>query len=193
MKYYTKIGLILLPILVATLLCGCSTVTITQPLTKDPKPINQEEFEGVWILEDQSIHIKFGSDGIARIATLEWKDDRFELKRGEMIVTPGKAHNFLSVRFQEDGEWESRYHFLPYKFTDQGDLVLWPPKIGEFEKAVAKQQLKGSIKKGEHSTHVTITDAPDKVLEFINAPDKMNLFKYRDPLVLHKLPGKEED
>lgn len=192
MKWDRNIGIGLSPICLALLVCGCTSVSITQPLSKEPKAIDREKFEGVWLMDNEPFHVRFGTDGIARIAGMEWKDNQFHVARAEMVVTKGVKHNFLSIRTQEDGKWTDGYGFVQYKFTDQGDLVIWIPNGGVFKEAVENKQLDGEIKKVQHSTEITITSDREKLLEFINDPDNLKLFEYRDPLILRKLTGNRE-
>lgn len=176
-------------LLVAAMLVapGCSSVKTTQPLSSNPEPIDQDKFEGVWLLDDSVVHVQFSSNGVAKIAGLEWEDDRFQINRAEAIVTKGNKHNFISLRCQEDdGKWDG-YYFLPYKFTHQGDLVLWPPVPGAFEGMIEKKKLQGIVKKDEYTTAITITNAPARLLEVIDDPDNLNLFNYREPTILKKV------
>jgi hypothetical protein len=184
MKLNLSLPLLLIALLVAS---GCSSVTTTHPLSSNPKPIDQEEFEGAWLADDQTFHVKFSSNGVAKIAGVEWKSNQFHIVHGEMIVTEGDEHNFLSVRFQEDGEWMEDYFFLPYTFTEQDDLILWAPDTDVFEELIEKKQLQGIIKKGKYSTNITITNAPAGLLEIINDPENLKLFEYREPTILRKI------
>ena len=84
---------------------GCSSVTTQQPLSSDPKPIDHEAFEGAWQADDQILHIRFSSDGVAHIAGIGWEDNQFRMEQGEVIVAEGDKHNFLSARFREEGKW----------------------------------------------------------------------------------------
>lgn len=186
MRRYRKTRAMLLTICAALLFAGCSTVATKHPLSKQPKPIDREKFEGVWLMDDETVHVRFASNGVARIAALEWKDDQFEIARGEMVVTEGKEHNLLCVRFQEDAKWMDRYYFLQYEFTDQGDLVLWLPDGDAFEQAIKRKRLRGTISK-QHGTDITITSPPENLLEFINDPGDVKLFKHREPIVLQKV------
>ncbi len=165
------------------LVAGCSKVTTVGPLSADPKPIDREMFEGIWIIDDDPYVIKFGEDGVARIGAVYWEDGQFNLGRGEMIVAEGKENNFVSVRFQEDGEWPDDYLFAQYKFVDNGDLVIWQPRVSEFEDAVEEGLLQGEA--GRRS--VVITSPPEKVLEFLNDPERGDLFDYRDPKVYRRI------
>jgi hypothetical protein len=180
-------GIFRLLLLTLLLGSGCSSVTTTHPLSRDQHAVDVEKFEGIWLMENGSIHVKFTDNGVAKLAGLDWKENAFRVIRGEAIVTEGKKHNFLSVRYQErEGEWEG-YFFLPYKFTDQGDLILWPPVPKEFERMVESKKLLGIVRKGEYSTSITITNAPGALLDVINDPDSLKLFEYRKPMVLKKI------
>lgn len=177
---------------IAALLAGCSTVTTQNPLSAEHKPIDKDKFEGVWLLDKEAVSLRFTSNGTARIAGVEWKDDQFRLVQGEMIVTKGKKFNFLSVRFQEDGKWMDHYCFLQYDFTDQGDLLLWLPNDDVFEEAIKTNRLHGVVKKEMYSTDITITNALGILLEFIDNPENPSLFNYREPIVLRRIAGQEK-
>lgn len=178
-------------VIVAIFIAGCDSVTMRQPLSAEPQPIDREQFEGSWRIDGPAIlHIRFGDDGVGRLAYLEWEDGEFRVRRGQMIVTEGREHNFLSVRFQEDGKW-GEYHLAQYRFTPQGDLIVWLPHISSFVDAVEGERLAGEIERGRHATHVTLTGDPEEILRFINDPDKMRIFSYRNPIVVKKLAGVE--
>ena len=183
-----QFSIVSLSIFIIVLTLSCSSVTIRYPISNSPEPIDQEKFEGIWLVDDDEvIHVKFAGNGIARIAGLEWENNQFTMMRGEMIISAGDEHNFLSVRFQEDDKWMNDYYFLIYKFTEKGDLVLWLPNVDAFEEAIRKKQLQGIIEKEQYSTNITITNASEKLLEFINDPDNLMLFEYREPIVLYKI------
>lgn len=180
--------LVLLSIFIIAFTPGCSSVTIRYPISNSPDPIDEEKFEGIWLVDDDEvIHVKFDSNGIARIAGLEWENNQFIMVHGEMIVSAGGEHNFMSVRFKENGKWMKDYYFLIYKFTDKGDLVLWLPDVDAFEEAIMKKQLHGIIEKDEYSTNIIITNTSEELLNFISDTSGQKLFEYREPIVLYKI------
>ena len=179
---------VLLSIFAMLLTLGCSSVTTRHPLSNNPEAIDHEKFEGVWLVDDDEVlHVKFTGNGIARIAGFEWESDQFNITHVEMIVTEGDEHNFLSVRFQEEGKWMDDYYFLACKFTEKGDLVLWLPNVDAFEEAIGKKKLSGIINEDQYSTNITITDVPEKLFEYINGPDNLNLFDYKEPIIIYKI------
>lgn len=189
MKWNPQLGTMWLAPCAALLLCGCSSVSTKHPLTKEPQAIDQERFEGAWLMETTVLHVKFASNGIAQFVGLEWKDDDFQMFRGEMIVTKGDEHNFLSVRIQQDGQWTDRYFFVQYRFTDHGELVVCRLNNDVFEQALEQKVLQGVIDKQDYSTEIRITSEPEKLLEFINDPGNLTLFDYTEPMILRKIAG----
>ena len=187
---FTKVIIALLSGVILLLSVGCSAVTIKDPLSENPEPIDQEKFEGTWLMDDEVFHVKFGSNGVAQIAGMEWESNQFHIVHAEVIVTKGDKHNFLSVRVQEDGEWMDEYFFLSYIFSENGDLVVWSPDVDMFEDKIENGHLQGVITEGKYSTHVSITNSPLKLLKLINDPENMKLFEYGDPTIIRKISEK---
>ncbi len=192
MSIIKKTCLLLFFIPLLLLLSGCSFVTTRQPLSSAPEPIDRDKFEGAWLSEEEVVFIRFAASGVARLAGLDWKDDQFQMVQGEMIITRGKKNNFLSVRFQEDGKWMDRYYLLQYKFTDQDELLLWFPNEDVFAKAVEEGKLEGEVKQDPHGDDIFITDAPEKILRFIENPGPLQFFKTGKPLILKKIKTAKE-
>jgi len=192
MKYLRNI-LISISLTSVLFLSACSTVTIPYPLSANPKPIDKEKFEGVWDGGEPTVHVRFGSNGIAQIAWLDWADNEFQIVRAEMIVTEGDENNFLSFRMEEDGKWTNTYVFCQYSFSDNGELIVWNPNTETFEKAIEKGLLQGEVESGITGTTIAITNAPGKLLEFINDPENLKLFEYRKPVILRKIVGVEKN
>jgi len=179
-------------IALALFVIGCSSVTIEQPLSTHPTPVDKDQFEGTWLVEKSAIEVKFASNGVARIAGTEWKDDHFRLVQGEMIVTEGKENKYISIRFGEDGDWTNRYFFLRYTFTDRGDLVVWMPNTDAFEKAVETNALQGVVTKQRDSKNINVTNTPATLLDFMDDPERRDLFEYRKPIVLRRIVAPEK-
>lgn len=193
MPWYRIAGASLLLLFAVFLICGCSTVVTKNPLTTDPNSYGRDNFEGSWLIGDNIYFIRFAANGIARIAVVVWEDDRYQLGHGEMIVKKGDKSNYLSVRFKQDPEWMDDYIILQYLFTDTGDLVLWIPNADIFEKAIKDKKLQGVIKKKKFSKDITITSDPAKLLDFLSESDNLNLFDYREPIILRRVTSPKEN
>jgi hypothetical protein len=104
-----------------------------------------------------------------------------------MTICRGEHLAFLSVRSQEDGTWADHYYLVQFRFTDPGELVLWLPNVDAFAEAIAQSRLHGTVDGDGSGTDITITSAPETLLELIDDPDDLVLFDYRNPLVLRRV------
>jgi hypothetical protein len=152
---------------------GCSSVTIKEPLPMISNAAELARFQGEWVSDDQILYIRLGSNGIGKFAGVDWKNDQFQLEKGEFIVSKGSENGFLSVRVQENDKWLEGYYFLQYHFTKAEDLLLWLPEVNAFADAVEKEKLKGTTEKGKSSVSVVIISPPEKILAFLNDPSKL--------------------
>jgi len=171
---------------------GCSSVTTLQPLPRSSDLAERARFEGVWISDDDLIQVRFDKDGLGHFAGLGWDDEKFKLERGEMIVAAGKDLGFLSVRVEEDdGEWMHRYYLLQYRFTDSGDLVLWNPQPEPFADAVDAGTLEGTVERSDSGVDAVILGQPADLLAFIDDPEDLTLFDYRDPMIFKRIRAED--
>jgi hypothetical protein len=158
-----------------------------QPLPAKIDDAEQALFEGEWVSEGQIIYVRFGDNGIGRFAGVDWKEGRFQMDEGEMIVTKGEGRSFLSVRVKENGAWDERYYFAQYRFPGPGNLELLLPDTKAFGDAIAAGKLEGVVEKGKHTQSVAISSPPEKVLAFLNDPANSALFDSKEPMILKKL------
>lgn len=187
MRRFHGNGIILAFLFLMSTLCGCASVTMRQSLPEKVDAPEKALFEGEWVSEGQIIYIRFGEGGHGRFAGVDWKEGRFQLDEGEMIVTKGEGRSFLSVRIEENGVWDERYYFARYRFTESGDLELWLPDTKAFAEAIEKGTLEGVVEKGKHTQSVTISSKPEKVLSFLNDPAHDALFDSKEPMILKRL------
>ena len=171
------------------LAAGCSSVSSIHPLSAASAIVDREKFEGVWLIDKSAYTATVASNGVIRAASVEWKGEAFRLVELEALPAEGKSRKYLSIRIQEEGQWTNKYYFVEYKFTDQGDLILWSPDVEVFEGAVTNHLLQGVLQKGQYSSDVTITNAPGALLEFIDQPRDQRLFNYTEPVILRKISG----
>lgn len=166
--------------LAVAVLCGCASVTTQQPLSLDPKPIDREKWEAAWLSDKNPFSVRFSSNGVARIAWFEWKDDQFVPAYGEMIIAEGEDDNYLSIRFAEDGAWSNEYLFAQYAFSEAGDLIVWAPVVDRFKEAIQSNRLEGTDSN-------MITSPPEKIIAFMDDPENGGLFDYKNPLILRRI------
>lgn len=168
-------------------LAGCSSVVILQPLPQTPDQQEHGLLEGTWVSEDSVVSLRFASDGIGRIASLDWREDQFQLDEARLMICKGLAGSYFTIRVREHGTWEDHYYFVRYRLTSRGDLLIWVPAVDAFSAAVASGSLEGTVAKGTWGTRVTVTSAPEKVLSFLNGCQNEKLFDWQEPIVLRRL------
>ena len=178
-------GSIGLAVIGATLMAvGCSSVTTVEPLPWKVEAADRMRFEGTWLVGDDALQIRFTETGVARFAGLDWEGGRFQLEQGEMTICRGDELDFLSVRTQEDGAWMDGYYLVQYRFTDEGDLVLWLPNPEAFAEAITAGRLEGTLEGEGCCPDVTITSPSEALLGLIDDADDRELFDYREPMIL---------
>lgn len=170
-----------------SLLAGCSSVVTVQPLPQTRDQREHALLEGEWLSEDSVVSLRFASDGVGRIAALDWRDDRFQIEEARLMICKGVAGSYFTVRVREHGAWEDNYYFARYRLTSRGDLLVWVPTVDVFRAAVAAGRLEGTVAKGKWGTSVTVTSAPEKLLAFLEGRHNGNLFEWEEPIILRRL------
>lgn len=165
--------------ILAVAAAGCSSVKTEHPVTDRPEALDKDRLEGAWLLEDEILHLKFGEDNVGRMASLEWKDGEFRVKRGEFVVAHAGKGRYLSQR--SDDEEAGFYDLLAYDFTSNGDLVLRGEPTDEFERAVAEGRLRGKV-----NDDVVLASPSDTLLSFLSSSAPNQLFGGH-AMVLRKL------
>ncbi len=177
------------------LLCQCSSVTTTHPLTSKPESLDKEKFEGTWLVDGKgnTLQVKFDDSNTAQIAALEWKRDHFELETMEMTLVKKGEHKFISLRAKEKGQWMKNYFFAQYKFTEQGDLIAWIPDSKAFENAIKEKLIQGKVEPGKYSTGINISSDANSLLKLISGSKNSELFDSKNPIILRKIASPKKD
>ena len=164
---------------------GCKTVVTSKPLVEKGEILDQQKFEGSWIVDNYPAAVRYNEDGNLEIATLRKGGDAFKVIRGTARIIKGKDHNFMSINFIE-GEESKGYYLAAYKFSDAGDLIVWPANHDYLAKLVMDKKLKGKVVTMKHSSEVVITDDAEKILTYINQAGDLNAFYYKEPWIFRK-------
>lgn len=187
----TTVRLIIV-MMVMALFSACSSVMLSKPLPVTLMQSDQACFEGVWLHDNESLTLKFTKDGSGRLAGVDWKDERFTIVRGEFNVAHVRnCEGFMSMRLEEDGKWPEHYYFARYQSSDQGVLLIYPPKPEAFTALVEAKKLAGQIKKTGHSVDVVLTETPGNMFTFLTMHDPSTLFESSDPIIMKKVSSKK--
>lgn len=173
----------------SVLSAGCSTVTVNAPLTATPTARDVSCFEGVWLMDKETLTIRFDKNGVGQVGAAEFKDDKFQLFRAEIYPTHGQYRRFLALRLQENGQWLPDYYLVQYDFTDQGELLIWQPELDAFATLVNAKKLQGEVKLDGMAKEVRLTSPGEMVLKALDTPGLTGLFRYQKPSVLRRVAG----
>jgi len=152
--------------LAVVLFCGCSSVTVKQPLGEKLSTAELKELEGAWLHPDGGVmEVHALADGQLAFATAEWddKEQQFKMETGQFVLTRAGSLTFVAI----PNDAGDRYTLALCKLQDKDAVSFYSPAVDVFEKAVADHELDGSVKQREHDKIVNLDAPPDKVLDFI--------------------------
>lgn len=168
---------------------GCATVSVSSPLSATPTPRDVSCFEGVWLMDKETLTIRFDKNGVGQVGAAEFKEDKFQLFQAELYTTHGQHRRFLTLRLQEQGQWLPDYFLVQYDFTDQGDLLIWSPELEPFAALVKGKKLQGEVQLDGMAKKVRLTSPGDAILKALDTPELTGYFRYQKPSVLRRIAG----
>ncbi len=165
------------------ILAGCSSVTMKEPFPESPlTEKEQKHLTGTWRLDESVVRVAFTSNGVPWLATVDWNADDFVLNKSRLYFA--KRNDSLYVCAPIEPDETSEYLFAEIKPTGK-DVNAWGPDAAYFGKLVEDGTLKGSVKKGEHSTEVKLETPAVEILELIATNHAA--IDYKNPLLFRKL------
>ena len=174
--------------ILAVFAAGCSSVKTEHPVSADPEALDKSRLEGVWIVEDEIVHLRFGDDSVGRLAAIDWDGGQFRVTRWEFIVARAGSGRYVSLR--EEGEEE--YDLFAYEFADSGDLVVRSEPTDAFARAVEAGRLRGEVRKEGDNTEVVLASPSDSLAAFLASAPPGDLFE-GTAFVLRRLPVPEDE
>ena len=169
--------------ILAVFAAGCSSVKTEHPVSADPEALDKDRLEGVWLVEDEIVHLRFGDDDVGRLAAIDWHGGEFRIRRYEFIVARAGEGRYVSLR--EKGEEE--YDLLAYDFAENGDVVVYGEATDAFARAVGEGRLRGEVRRKEEDTDVVVASSTDSLLSFLASAPPGDLFE-DTAFVLRRLP-----
>lgn len=170
--------------ILAAFAAGCSSVKTEHPVSADAEALDKERLEGVWLVEDEIVHLRFGDDNVGRLAAIDWDGGEFRIRRCEFIVARAGEGRYVSLR-EEGGE--EPYDLLAYDFAENGDVVVHGEATDAFARAVGEGRLRGEVRRKEEDTEVLVASPSDSLLSFLASAPPGDLFR-GTTFVLRRLP-----
>lgn len=126
----------------------------------------QAQLAGGWKINGGVVHVAFRNNGIPWLAEVDWKNNGFVLRKSRIYFT--KHNDSLYVFVPTEPDKTSEHVFAEMKPPLDGEGInIWGPDAAYFGELVENGQLKGSVKKDEHSMTMKLETPAMEILEFI--------------------------
>ncbi len=171
-----------LALLAVALIFGCAAVSSVEPVGERPKELTPSEWDGTWIVKNQSITVKVlePQKGTIQVAWVEERKGRLELESFQVEIR--ESDNLMLGNVKEE-EGESRYYWALVR-KDEGQIVVWYPDPSQFRKLVEAGTLRGKVEKGGS---VVVEKLTREDLKLVFSGDKGVCFDWKQPMVLYRM------
>ncbi|MCH1510298.1 MAG: hypothetical protein L7T84_13905 [Akkermansiaceae bacterium] len=174
--------LTLLPFLtLAIFLTSCDAVLTTNHITDATTDLLQDKLTGAWQADDGVIQIKFDEGGTGHLASLEWKEEQFEMSQSRFQALEVEGTTILTVESPDEND--DGFILAAVRQAENNEMHAFRPRINVFAKLVETDQLEGKVEKGKHTTRVIIDDA-GKIVS--NTPLE-KLFNFENKMVFKRI------
>ncbi len=166
-------------------LAGCSSVVMEAPFPDaELSPEEMTALRGTWQLEDSVVYVNFTTNGVLNMVSVESDDGQFSLINHNAHIARQGDRLFISLQADPEDELQGHF-FAAIKTRNNRELLVWGPDVTFFEEQVATEQLKGTVKKDEHSSEVRLTSPPEKILTL--AASNPDAIDFEEPLIFKKI------
>ncbi len=171
-----------LGLLAVALILGCAAVSSVEPVGERPKELTPSEWDGTWIVKNQSITVKVlePQKGTLRVAWVEEKGGRLELESFQVEM---RESDDLMLGNVKEEEGASCYYWALVR-RDEGQIIVWYPDASQFRKLVEAGTLRGKVEKGGG---VVVEKLTREDLKSLFSGDKGICFDWKQPMVLYRV------
>ena len=170
-------------VLTGLVLTACDSVEFVHPLTGTTPFDEQKEVEGMWLQEDNAVHVNFLSNECALLGSLEFKDGAYHIEQMSAWFVARGDCRYVNIRGNGD-DGSTNYSLARYRLTDSGDLVVWGAHVPSFAEAVEQGTLTGSVERGTLATSVVVENSSSALNSFIDL--HTDVFQFTEPLIFRR-------
>lgn len=122
-------------------------ITSSTPIGEAASEDSLAVLEGTWQIDGTVVYAKLTDTGEISLATVVYKNDRFEMRRETAILTVDKGAYYLNWPLPLEPEQTSiRYRFYRVVFSPNREtFLLLPPQADAFIDAIEKKELSGKF------------------------------------------------
>jgi hypothetical protein len=180
-------------------LTACGTVLIEQPFPLINPPVDKDQLEGSWQINDGFIVVAFDTNGMGHAAGIGWDTDRFKLEEFAFITAAGPRNRYLCLMEATNGiAAAGPYGLARYQLAETNRLTLTLANPEVFAHAVSNGVFRGSVERGsgekKKAPKVILTDPPERLLQLFDDPAQSNLFTEPKAMTFRKaIPADEPE
>ena len=182
----------LLAVALAVVLSGC--VVAPNPIGDEPIKLKAEEWEGIWLDEDDedgvlTIRVADAAKGELEVGWIEEDEDRLVLKSYLFQLRRTGGWVFANTKLEgedhpnpESGEdW---YYFLRIENEDGVQITAWQPDTDRFDALIEESALPGQV--GSYYDNTYLGELEPEHMAMIMSTERP-LFGCEEPLVLRRI------
>ncbi len=169
-------------LLAVAVIFGCAAVSSVGPVGERPKELIRDEWDGTWVLKNQSITVKVlePQKGTLQVAWVEEKEGRLKLESYQVEI---RESGDLMLGNVKEEEGALRYYWALMR-KDDGQIIVWYPDPSEFGKLVEAGTLRGKVEK---AGSVIVDKLTREDLKLLVSGDKRVCFDWKQPMVLFRV------
>ncbi len=185
----------LLPLAAMLLLSACTNVHLKKPLSSPRAAVPDRRLVGLWTDGGRSptyYDAICKANGMGNLVIFSRSGGDTDVTSYDFFVTHGARINYINVtayRHLNDGDinpsYRKMYDFAAYRFSWTGRLIVWQPNPKTFAAAVQQGKLHGKVDNSGKVPDVTLSDAPPRVLNFLESSKFKDVFG--SPMSLSRL------
>lgn len=164
------------------LLAGCDHVASTHPVGETPLPLEESDWQGVWVQTGGSLTVRIvdAEKGVLEAGWVEEKDDTFVLE-----TVTGHLRTYQDWTFASFTGVEDAPGFLWCRLElEDGQMILWWPRPGDLARLVEQGLLPGRVEDGD----VMLERLGPEHLAILVGEEHGVLFQWDEPMVFRRLP-----
>jgi len=173
----------------ALILPACTSVGV-QTSMGDPEDVfSPEQLEGGWLIhadenDKTAYDLRHLADGSIRIATLDWnpKKRAFQAVEYEGLFLRIGKEPYLQVR--DTSSEDNLFYFYRVAMKGEDGVILHPPSLAPFVRAVEAGELAGTVKQSKGSATSVVLDVGLELRSYLESSEGSSLFPAGDEDVI---------
>lgn len=176
-----KFQSLVLTLSVAVAMTSCDAVVTSNHISKQTESLIQEELTGTWQVEDEIWQIEFDESDLGHLASLNWKNNQFEISRA--LFQGLKVDKTTIITVESPEESEDKFPLVAFRLANKETGNIFLPKVQAVAKLVESGQFEGEVDRGKSSITVKIPDA----VEMVTGTPLAELFDFEKPKTLKRV------